>query len=144
MHRLVLRSLLVGGLAACAGFTACLDDNSQTKEVVGPTDVTPIDITGLDVMTFDEELFGRVTTSDSAGWWAFLSPGSNLPTGATDSVPLHFGYPGSSRDWGWFDVSATDGGCQPNGVASSAETRRWSRLDQAADVPVVILQPQPS
>jgi len=69
----------------------------------------------------EEELFGDVVTSDSSGWWAFLAPAGNLPTGATDSVWVAFGDHNTPRDWGWYDVSATDGGCQPTGVASSAE-----------------------
>jgi hypothetical protein len=73
--------------------------------------------------SIEEEIFGRVTTTDSTGWKAFLSPSNHLPTGASDSVPV-FGDHGSGQDWGWFDVGATDGGCQPNGVASSAESHR--------------------
>jgi len=116
----------VGALAATAGILfACAGDNLP-REVAGPLEpphVSQIDGGGRG---FDEEIMGYVTATDSAAWTAHLSPAGNLPPGASESVPVGFGiHDSTSRDWGWFDVNASDGGCMPRGVASKTEVHRF-------------------
>ncbi|MDH3458081.1 MAG: hypothetical protein OER90_14675 [Gemmatimonadota bacterium] len=91
-----IQSVCLGVLAAGVPLlAACLGDGTPSK-ITEPAETASMSLMGGG-RAIEEEIFGVVTTTDSTGWKAFLSPSNNLPTGASDSVSV-FGDHGSGQD----------------------------------------------